>query len=221
MEDGLNVKNTKKHNRIKVFSKNRVENLTDAIYAFSMTLLVTTLAIPNATSFSPSLQIDFTIFQIFPDIINYFIAFIIIAAFWYIHQLRFHYLRSIDSFLIAVNIILLSFVALMPFTTHLVASFPLSFPAEIIFEFNLLIIGTLSVLQWEYIIRKPVYLTNPEDLPDVITNRTKTLVFPLLSVIGIGLAVMHIPRSAFVYLLVPVFIWLIDRERKKKRRVNK
>jgi len=216
MEDGIDVKNTNRRNRIKVFNKNRVENLTDAIFAFSMTLLVTTLAIPDATTFTSALQIDSVILQILPDIMNYFIAFVLIATFWYIHHLRFHYLRSIDSFLIIVNVILLSFVALMPFTAHLVASFPLSFSTQIIFELNLLVIGILTALQWEYMVCKPLHLTDPEDLPDIIANRTKTLVFPFLSVIGIGLAMIHVPRSAFVYLFVPLFIWIIDLRRKKE-----
>jgi uncharacterized membrane protein len=196
---------------LNLFSKNRIENLIDAIYAFSMTLLVTTLEIPSTTNLTYSFTVDTILLHLLPNLINYFSAFILLATFWWINHVRFHYLRSTDQTLIIINILSLSFVALVPFTTHLAEFFPLNFHAAIIFELNLLIIGILSVLQWGHIIRNPQLVAEHVDPKKLTENRAKTLVFPVLSVVGIALAILSIPGSTFVYLLVPLFVWIIGK----------
>ncbi len=201
--------------QLNLFSKNRIENLIDAIYAFSMTLLVTTIEIPSATNLTRSFTVDAILLHLLPDFINYFIAFILLATFWWINHVRFHYLRSTDKTLIIINVLSLSFVALIPFTTHLATFFPLNFHAAIIFELNLLLIGILSVLQWAYIIRKPQSVAGHVDPKKLAKNQAKTLIFPILSIAGIVLALLSIPGSAFIYLLVPFFDWIIGMWWKK------
>ena len=203
--------------RFNLFSKNRIENLIDAIYAFAMTLLVTTLEIPSATNLTRSFTVDAVLLHLLPDFINYFIAFILLATFWWINHVRFHYLRSTDKTLIIINVLTLSFVALIPFTTHLAGFLPLNFHAAIIFELNLFIIGILSVLQWRYMIRNPQLVAEHIDQKNLAENQAKTLVFPVLSVAGIALALLSIPGSAFVYLLVPFFVWIIGKWWRKRR----
>ena len=210
MKGGSDGPDSRDDDRLNLFSKNRIENLIDAIYAFSMTLMVTTLEIPNATNLAPSFTVDTILVQLLPYFINYFIAFILLAMFWWINHVRFHYLRSTDQTLIAINVLSLGFVALIPFTTHLVGFFPLNFHAAIIFELNLLIIGILSVLQWGYMIRNPQLVVDHVDQKKLAENLAKTLIFPVLSVAGITLALLNIPGSAYVYLFVPVFVWIID-----------
>ena len=213
--DGSDGPDSQDEDRLNLFGKNRIENLTDAIYAFAMTLLVTTLEIPTATNLTRSFTVDTILLHLLPDFINYFIAFVLLATFWWINHVRFHYLRSTDKTLIIINVLSLSFVALIPFTTHLAGFFPLNFHAAIIFELNLLIIGILSVLQWWYIIGNPQLVTKNTDPRELAENEAKTLVFPVLSVAGIVLALLSIPGSAFVYLLVPFFVWIIGMWWKK------
>ena len=214
-KDGSDGPDGQDEDRPNLFSKNRIENLIDAIYAFSMTLLVTTLEIPSATNLTRSFTVDTILLHLLPDFINYFIAFILLATFWWINHVRFHYLRSTDKTLIIINVLSLGFIALLPFTTHLAGFFPLNFHAAIIFELNLLIIGILSFLQWWYIIRKPQLVAGHVDPKKLAENQAKTLVFPVLSVAGIALALLSIPGSAFVYLLVPFFVWIIGMWWKK------
>ena len=217
MKGGSDGPDSRDDDRLNLFSKNRIENLIDAIYAFSMTLLVTTLEIPSATNLARSFTVDTILVHLLPDFINYFIAFILLATFWWINHVRFHYLRSTDQILIAINVLSLGFIALIPFTTHLAGFFPLNFHATIIFELNLLIIGILSVLQWRYMIRNPQIVAEHVDQKKLAENQAKTLVFPVLSVAGITLAFLNIPGSAYVYLFVPFFVWIIEMWWRKGR----
>jgi uncharacterized membrane protein len=214
-KEGSDRPDSQDEDRFNLFSKNRIENLIDAIYAIAMTLLVTTLEIPSATNLTSSSTVDVILLYLQTDLINYFSAFILLATFWWINHVRFHYLRSTDQTLIIINVLSLSFVALIPFTTRLAGFFPLNFHAAIIFELNLLIIGILSVLQWWYIIRKPQLIVEYVDPKKLAENQAKTLVFPVLSVVGITLALLSVPGSVFIYLFMPFFVWIIGTWWKK------
>ena len=68
------------------FGKNRIEALSDCIFAFAMTLLVISIEVPeNANSFTPDL-VTLTVRDLLPDIFHYVIAFLLIAALWVIHH---------------------------------------------------------------------------------------------------------------------------------------
>ena len=56
-------------------TKGRVEALTDGIFAFAMTLLVTTLDFPNSTVTLPPLTVSSLVSLYSPDLLHYVIAF--------------------------------------------------------------------------------------------------------------------------------------------------
>ena len=81
----------------KVFHKNRIETLTDGVFAIAMTLLVTGLEIPKLNGIVTSGSVDSLLFDLFPDFIHYIIAFVLLAVFWWASHLRSHNLKSIDK----------------------------------------------------------------------------------------------------------------------------
>ena len=131
----------------KCFNKNRIETLTDGVFAIAMTLLVTGLDIPKLNGVITSGTVDSILIDLLPDFLHYIIAFALLASFWWASHLRSHYHQSINSKMSFVTITTLLFVGLIPFSTNLVGDFPLNTHAVIIFELNLFVIGLLSVLQ--------------------------------------------------------------------------
>jgi TMEM175 potassium channel family protein len=191
------------------FGKNRIEALTDGIFAFSMTLLVTSIDIPKDVEALTPNKVLLVIQGIFPDLIHYIIAFLVIAVFWYIHHVQFHRLVSVDLRLLWTNILMLLFVALIPFSTSLVGDFPATPLAQIIFEFNMMITGLLLFWQWTYA-SKYHHLIDPTTTKEVILiGKQRALVVPLLSVIGIGFSLLHLPWSTFVYFFSPVLLMML------------
>ena len=121
----------------KAFCKNRIETLTDGVFAIAMTLLVTGLDIPKLNGIATSGTVDSILLNLFPDFIHYIIAFVLLASFWWSSHLRSHYLQSIDRKMSFLTITTLLFVGLIPFSTNLAGDFPLNTHAVIIFELNL------------------------------------------------------------------------------------
>ena len=71
-------------------SKNRLETLFDAIFAFAMTLLVTGFVIePISDSEAPVLLPSY-LASMGPEFFSFFIAFFVLASFWLVHHRQFH-----------------------------------------------------------------------------------------------------------------------------------
>jgi uncharacterized membrane protein len=208
------------------FQKNRIETLTDGVFAIAMTLLVTGLDIPKLNGIVTSGAVDSLLFSLFPGFIHYIIAFILLAGFWWASHLRSHYIQSIDNKMGFLTITTLLFVGLIPFSTNLAGDFPLNTHAVIIFEFNLFVLGLLSVLQWNQILTNAMCLDPDADVKMLVLNREEAYIFPLLSLFAILLALISIPWGIFIYLIAPVYIvllWLKETKSHvtKEKRVHK
>jgi uncharacterized membrane protein len=197
----------------KVFYKNRIETLTDGVFAIAMTLLVTGLDLPKLNGIVTNGTVDSLIRGLFPDFIHYIIAFVLLASFWWASHLRSHYLQAIDRKMSFLTIATLLFVGLIPFSTNLAGDFPLNAHAVIIFEVNLFALGILSVLQWNHILHNSACCDPDADIRMLLLNRDEAYIFPVLSFLAILLAIISVPWGVFVYSVIPVYLvlmWLKD-----------
>jgi uncharacterized membrane protein len=202
------------------YNKNRLETLTDGVFAIAMTLLVTGLDIPKLNGIVTSGTVDSLLIGLLPDLIHYIIAFVLLANFWWASHLRSHYHQSINSNMGFLTIMTLLFVGLIPFSTNLAGDFPLNTHAVVIFEINLFVIGLLSVLQWNQILHDTLRNDPDTDIRILILNRNEAYIVPVLSSLAILLAVISIPGGIFVYLLAPVYIVLIWVKEARSHRVR-
>jgi uncharacterized membrane protein len=192
-------------------TKVRIEALTDGIFAFAMTLLVTTLDVPEPPGVLGPAGVARIIMENFPGFLHYVLAFIILAAFWVSHHMQFHALRVVDRQMIWMNILMLLFVALIPFSTDLAGDYPDIPLSSLVFELNIFLIGGMMFLQW-------LYATDGRRLvsPEVTDSRIaaagkRALVIPGVSLAGILLALLGFGATTLVYLLAPPLILLADR----------
>jgi uncharacterized membrane protein len=191
-------------------TKGRVEGLTDGIFAFAMTLLVTTLDFPSTDAMLPSFHELTATFL--PEFIHYFLAFAILAGFWVGHHALFHHIHSIDRTLLWTNILSLFFVALVPFSTDLAGDYPAVPLAAVFFEANLLAIGICIFLIWNYATTERRFVERDLDEATVRAHSLRALIIPSLSLLGIVLALLGFTGTAAVYLAAP-FLSLALRAR--------
>jgi uncharacterized membrane protein len=98
-----------------LMEKNRLKSLTtDGIFAFAMTLRVTSMIQPrNATA---TLNSGPTPVSLLPDFYYHGIAFFVLAAFWIGHYEQFSGCHHIGNKFLYLNIVALFFVTLVPFS---------------------------------------------------------------------------------------------------------
>ncbi|OPX62835.1 MULTISPECIES: TMEM175 family protein [unclassified Methanoregula] len=189
--------------------KNRLEALTDGIFAFAMTLLVTSLILPRSAVVSDTAAQ--ALVSLLPDFYHYIIAFFVLAAFWMSHHIQFSNLRYIDKPFLFLNIIGLFFVTLIAFTTSFIGDYDNDITATVTFEASLLILGVIIAIQWAYATwnRRLV----PPDFPEhrIRYGIVRNLVVPSVSFAAIVLALLGFHNTTMMYMLLPPVSYAVDR----------
>lgn len=183
------------------FPKNRVEALTDGIFAIAMTLLVLSLDVPAGIQDSSNVAVMAMLADLAPDLYHYFLAFFILASFWIAHHAQMDRLRHIDRSFLWINIATLMFVTLVPFSVNLIGDYPDETFAAVAFEANLLILGLLFAAQWFYAVRDR-RLVHPGT--DVRPGNLRVMVVPAVSVVAILLALAGWTWSTALYAFIPL-----------------
>ena len=191
-----------------VLTTRRIESLSDAIFAFAMTLLVLNLVIPDSSAGLSTAGLNDLLLSQLHKFFNYALSFVLLAIFWIAHHQQFNYIQRSDSRLTWINIIILMFVALMPFTNDLAGDFSGKTTAEILFVGNILVLGLLFLVNWVYATRGSRLVDHDLDRALVSRGIRRNLVSPAVSIVALALSVFIPPWSLWVYLLVPVILWL-------------
>ena len=183
-------------------STSRIEALTDGIFAIAMTLLVLTLTLPDATQ--TRLNLSELLAAQWPKFFNYALSFLLLAVFWIVHHQQFHYIRRTNRTHIWINIGILMFVALVPFTTDVAGDYSRQTIAELLFSGNLLILGLLFLLNWVYACHNHRLVDADLSRRAIFRGTIRNCITPGVAAISMIVA-LFIPRWGLtVYLLIPV-----------------
>lgn len=162
-------------------SKNRIEALTDGIFAIAMTLLVLAIEVPQSLALPPVQDLLSTLI---PDVIPYVISFLALAVLWVLHHQQFHHIRVVDHTMLWLNIFWLLLVGLIPFTTSLADTYSGSRFADIPFALNLFMVSLLLFAQWQHVRKNREVLTPgfPESV--MLLERNRSLVILAITFTG-------------------------------------
>ena len=182
----MNTTESKKS--IPLLSTNRMETLTDGVFAIAMTLLVLNFKVPTIPEGSSVNALPKLILGLWPYFFNYVESFILLGIFWIVHHRQCHYIKFVDHGLLWLNILGLMFIALIPFSTSLIAQHGDVQIGALVFECNLLAIGCLFYMQWWYVTGKHHLLDRDLSAETILLNKKRNLVVPIISLVVIGLS---------------------------------
>ena len=187
-------------------SRNRLEALVDAIFAFAMTLLVTGLVIPSLPGAEARTELPARIAAMRPEFFSFLIAFFILASFWLAHHRQFRYVRTADRAVVRLNLCILACVVLVPFTTNLSGDYNTVQIAVDLFHLNLFALGLFFLLQWWYLVRTPAVTEEAISRPESRRGMRRALLVPVVSALGFIISFADPSLSTAVYLfLIPGF----------------
>jgi uncharacterized membrane protein len=192
-------------------SKNRLEALVDSVFAFAMTLLVISLAIPQMPKSEAAAELPPYIAGMVPEFTSFIIAFLLLAVFWTVHHRNFRFLHTIDSRVLWLNIFILISIVLIPFTTSVSGDYPDVLVAVILFHLNLLAIGLLFAAHWYYITHTSRLVGPAIDENTARCGSDKSLITPVIAAIAIILSFLSPSNSMFTYLLIPPCVLIVQR----------
>jgi uncharacterized membrane protein len=182
--------------------KNRIEALSDGIFAIVMTLLILELHVPKLPPTAPNVEVAPALFALWPKLVSYLVTFVSLGVFWVGHHIMYHAIRRADRTLLWLNIFFFMFVSLLPFSTGVLNAFPQAFVAPFLFGANLAVIGWLLFFQWMYANSQPGMLA-----PFVTTEyraavRSRMLALPAATTLTALICFWSVGISLAVYLLL-------------------
>lgn len=98
--------------------KTRLEAFSDGVFAVAITLLVLDLRVPRDAQ--PG-GLGHALNDLWPNYASYVVSFFIIGIIWVNHHAMLGFIRRVDRTLLFLNLLLLLFIALIPFPTALLA----------------------------------------------------------------------------------------------------
>lgn len=131
-------------------SPRRLESLVDGVFAVSMVLLALGLGVSEVLRQPGQMDLARTLSQTWPKFLIYSLSFLVLGVFWILHQKQFRLIIGYDGVLLWINIIVLLFVTLVPFSTFLLYNHYHEWLSVVFFGTNQIVICQLLFLNWCY-----------------------------------------------------------------------
>jgi uncharacterized membrane protein len=204
----------------------RLEAFSDAVFAISITLLVLELRVPTGRALGSGLEHEW------PRYLAYFVSFTFTGGVWIAHSNLTRFIRVADTQLLRLNLLLLLFVSILPFTTgiaatHLFVSFLTGRQlrlatspehlAVIIFGLNLTLASLMIYLMLRHASRRPALAADDmaeEELQAFARERRAAVVLQAIAT-AVGFLV---PRVAVFFYLALAMFFAIDPLRRARLR---
>ena len=134
-------------------SKNRLEALSDGVFAIVITLLILDIRVPDVeyNQLLPSL------IAVLPRMFAYVISFGVIGVYWLAHHQSLQFIGKLNGFLIWLNFLYLLAVSFMPFPTALLGRYPMQPIPIVIYGLNLIVANATGLAFTLYLRAHPEF----------------------------------------------------------------
>jgi uncharacterized membrane protein len=186
--------------------KERLEALTDGIFATVMTVLVLSLSVPVITGGATNAEVATSIEALTPNILAYVLGFILLAVLWISHHNIFHYMIRVDRPLLWLNTLFLLTIGFLPFSTALVGKYPQFQVPEVIFGANIIAISICMLSILSYSGRTGLLVVPQRDERIMARVRSRWRTGPVLYFVAILLSFFSPLISFGAYVAILIFM---------------
>lgn len=190
-------------------NRQRLEALTEGIFAIVMTLLVIEIKVPEIHHIATNKELWEAVRDLTPLFFSFILSFTVLATLWRAHVFMIsYYAKSIDTNIVNINIIFFILVALLPFSAHLLGSYHYTQFAIIFYGINISLLsltlyGLRTYMRISGNIDKEKFYT-----PDRRYSRIRTLLPLFCSILAIPLSFWNTNISIIMYTFVVLFNFL-------------
>ena len=127
------------------FAKSRVDALSDGVFAFSMTLLVLDIRLPDDLVVASATDLAAHLVSLWDRTLTYVISFFVLGAFWRSGiELR-PSGEDADRSVVHLVLVMLLFFTAVPFSSGLVGRYGHFLPAILVYAANMAVLGVLTI----------------------------------------------------------------------------
>jgi uncharacterized membrane protein len=209
----------------KQFQIERLILFSDAVFAIAITLLAIEIKVPEIHTegglSSMNLIVQDELLKKIPDFFGLLLSFAVIGQFWVGHHRLFGYVTNYDSGLLWLNLHMLFWIILVPFSSSLNSRYGGSDSVWMWYSFNMFMIALSLALIWRYIgipRKKLSQLADDPRLRRMALTRNLTIAFIFL--LGLILCLPHISplswTARFIYVLIFPAMTIVNRMYREK-----
>jgi len=189
----------------------RLINLTDAIFAFAITLMVLELTVPEVTGNAVATELSTPLISEWPTFLIYIISFIIISEWWMAHHHIFQHIKKIDRTIIILNFLFLFFITLIPFHTSLIIRYPEAPVAVIFYAMTQALAGLILCLLWWYATKDRRFSESDLSQGIVDYRLTRLVLGSGVFFVSIGIAIINTYLAELSWVVIGILLWLVSR----------
>jgi uncharacterized membrane protein len=207
-------------NENRKFQLERISLFSDAVFAIAITLLIIELKIPEKENESATEFLN-SFFSITNRFIGFLFSFIFIGMYWIMHHKIFFHLKDFNQKLLSLNLVLLLFIIIMPFSTA-IAFEHMTLPDYpfIFYSLNHIAISFCLYLLWRFL-GKEKNLTIALDSNRFLSyKKTRSIVVVTVFIISIILAFYNPTLCRFTPILIAPLFFLLKRKYKDVSKIE-
>lgn len=185
---------------------NRLEQLSDGIFAIVMTILVFEIKVPAIWGQIDNYGLWLQIKQLLPLLLSYVLSFSLLFTYWRAHHFFISvYAKNIDSMLTNINALFFMFISLIPFSASILGQYNRNELAVIVFGIHIILIGLTLYWMRRYVLYSP-HIKNPEIGKREIRGSTIRILVPVFfALIAIPFCFFSIKLAITLFTLVVIF----------------
>lgn len=164
------------YNKIAGQNTQRIEALSDGVFAVALTLLVLDIKVPITELIHTEKDLVNAIYHLTPNFLVYFLSFMTVGIFWTGQTTQFKYIEKSDRNLNWITLLHLLFVSLLPFSTALLSEHITLKFAIAIYWFNILLLGVSLYINWKYALKNKFISVENVDIPAIDSAISKRIV---------------------------------------------
>jgi TMEM175 potassium channel family protein len=184
----------------------RILALSDGVFAVAITLLIFEIALPATTS---AADLPKALLGLWPRYLAYFVSFVVIARFWVAHRMAFRLIARDDAVLVWLNLLLLMFVAFLPFPTAVVGEHGGSPAAAVFYASSVVLVSLASAAYWWYASGRGSLLRPDARRAQVRAMRARSLASPVFFALTLPIALFAPYAAEIVWLFIFPLTWIV------------
>jgi TMEM175 potassium channel family protein len=187
---------------------NRIEALSDGVFAIAMTILVLNIQVPEGGGAE---HLVARLGILWPKFASYGMSFVMLGVLWIGHHFQFHYIRRTDRPLLWINLVFLLAVTFLPFSTAVLANYYEAHVAVILYGSTLVVAGGCLLAHWEYATHRRRLVHAEIEQPVIASVRSRIAGGLVACVVATAIGAIDTRVSLIVFLAMPVAYLLPTR----------
>jgi len=181
------------------FLLERIVFFSDAVFAIAITLLALDLRLPETAATLTGGDLDAALARLVPRVSAYVFSFAVIGLYWLAHWRRYSAIRAANERLAVINLVLLGFVAVIPFPTSLLAEHGDQPIPVVIYALVIAAAGVMGSASWLYAARSGLTVRGSEQWVRLVALRG--LAIPFVFIVTLPLAFVNPLATQLAWLL--------------------